>query len=214
MRIVAFADTHTLHNRITVPDGDVLICAGDFCSTGNIEQLKRFKNWFLKLPHKYKIIVAGNHDRICEQVSSAELDKLFSPAIYLEDQTIIIEGINFYGTPVQPMFNNWAFNRSGSDLDMYYKMIPSDTDVLITHCPPYSIMDQAHGRSVGSQELLNHVHRVNPALHIFGHIHEGRGVQVNDKTTFVNATICDGIYEPIYAPVVLEIDSNRVVFEC
>jgi predicted phosphohydrolase len=66
-RIVSISDTYGLHFGIKIPDGDVLVHAGDFCSDGNMRDAMNFMRWFNTHPHKHKIFCAGNHDWICEK---------------------------------------------------------------------------------------------------------------------------------------------------
>jgi len=90
---------------------------------------------------------------------------------------VIIEGVKFYGSPWQPRFFDWAFNLDrGEEIKKKWDLIPMDTDVLITHGPPYGILDLTHeGEKVGCEELMKAVLRVQPKIHIFGHIHEAYG---------------------------------------
>ena len=195
MKLVIIADTHG--ETPEVPDGDVLIHCGDISSRGDLAELEGFNQWFSSLPHKYKILVAGNHDWCFENaipVVSRILDKSI---IYLEDSGVEIEGLKFWGTPIQPEFCNWAFNRPKGIRRKHYKQIPNDTDILITHCPPYGACD----RYLGCTELLKAVKRVQPTLHCFGHIHGGSGWLPNLlglKTLFCNASVLDENYDLAY----------------
>ena len=58
------SDTHSLtsHIKQTIPDGDVFIHAGDFTRCGSLPEVRDFINWVNKLPHKHKILIAGNHE--------------------------------------------------------------------------------------------------------------------------------------------------------
>ena len=66
-RIVCISDTHNRHDNIKVPDGDILIHAGDATNGGTIEEIAAFGKWFASLSHKHKIFVAGNHDWLFER---------------------------------------------------------------------------------------------------------------------------------------------------
>jgi len=61
-----------------------------------------------------------------------------------------------------------------------WEMIPSDTDILVTHTPPIGYGDLCcTGVRAGCVELLSTVqNRVKPKYHVFGHIHEGTRKQV------------------------------------
>jgi Icc-related predicted phosphoesterase len=204
MKLVLMADTHGRHRNIDIPDGDVLIHAGDFSAWfGALDELHEFNDFLGQLPHPYKIVIAGNHDFSFER-ENAESRAALTNAHYLQDDGIEIEGMTFYGSPWQPEFLNLAFNLPrGEPLRRKWRKIPPDTNVLITHGPPYGIGDKTFdGHHVGCEDLLVRVQTIKPRLHVFGHIHEGRGQTEIDDTTFVNAaTDRDG-----WAPFVVELD--------
>jgi Icc-related predicted phosphoesterase len=102
---------------------------------------------------------------------------------------------------------DWAFNlQRGPALREKWALIPEGTDVLITHGPPFGILDwTARGERVGCEDLLEAVRRVKPRLHVFGHIHEGYGEHEQDGTRFVNASICTEAYQPTNAPIVVDV---------
>lgn len=64
VRFVCMADTHSLiHNiKFNIPDGDVFIHAGDFSKCGHKDEVTSFNKWLETLPHKHKIVIAGNHE--------------------------------------------------------------------------------------------------------------------------------------------------------
>jgi Icc-related predicted phosphoesterase len=197
MRLVILSDTHSCHRRLAIPEGDLLIHAGDMTNTGSWQELQDFNEWLGTLPHKHKIVIAGNHD-FCWERDVDQAKAILTNGIYLEDSRITIEDINIWGTPWQPEFHDWAFNLPrGRALKEKWDLIPSETDILITHGPP-----QGHGdrtvlwQHVGCAELYEAVLRVKPRLHIFGHIHEGYGVTRNADTTFINASICELFNRP------------------
>ncbi len=206
MRIVALADTHNLHRGLSIPDGDILIHAGDITAGGTLRELADFAAYFDSLPHRHKIIVAGNHDFCFEQNREKSVLK-FKNCIYLQDQSITIEGVKFYGSPWQPWFLDWAFNLDrGPEMREKWDLIPPDTDVLITHGPPFGVRDKAYGEHLGCQDLLEALERVRPSVHIFGHIHEGAGITSNKNIIFINASSCNGNYELVNAPIVYDYD--------
>ena len=216
IRIVCISDTHSsvenVHPPYKVPDGDILVHAGDFTELGEVDKVKEFNRWLGSLPHKHKIVVAGNHDtsfdpsvispgkRFYEKLQHPELHQVKSfltNCIYLEDASITIEGFKIYGTPWQPLFGRGdrAFQIPHSDVDSWEKVcskIPKDTDILISHAPPLGIQDaNDDGHKCGSEVLLRHVvERVKPKYHIFGHVHESYGTATNGLTTFANAASC------------------------
>lgn len=204
MRVVCLSDTHTMHSKVTVPEGDILIHAGDFTSTGQPEEIAEFNRWLGTLPHKHKVVVAGNHDFLFERAPKVAWG-LLSNAHYLEDSGICIEGLNIWGSPWTPAFGNWAFNlpRSGKEIRGKWEMIPNKIDVLVTHGPPLGRGDYLPERReyVGCSKLKRAVKRINPRLHVFGHIHEGYG----RAGKFVNASICNAQYAPVNPPIVVEL---------
>lgn len=187
--IVCVSDTHGRHDRLAVPDGDVLVHAGDLTLHGSLDDVTRFDDWLSSLPHRHKVVVCGNHDW-CFQRTPAEARRRLRNAIYLEDEAAVVEGLRFYGSPWQPWFLDWAFNLPrGPELAAKWALIPGDTDVLITHGPPAGVLDLTkRGDRVGCADLLNRVHEVRPKLHVFGHIHEAAGVERVGATLFVNAS--------------------------
>lgn len=190
LTLVAMADTHLFHDDLDVPDGDILIHAGDLARSGSMDELKRARDFLVALPHRHKIVAAGNHDRAFEDSPQAAR-ALFEDFIYLEDQACVIDGITFYGSPWTPAYQDWAFNLPrGRALAEKWAMIPEDVDVLITHGPPQGIGDNAgmvHSRE-GCADLLRRVREIKPALHLFGHIHQDRGRWEIDGTLFLNVT--------------------------
>jgi Icc-related predicted phosphoesterase len=196
-----------LRQPIAVPDGDVLIHAGDATFEGEAQEVRAFSAWFGALPHEHKIFVAGNHDFGFQFQRSAAVGLLPAGCHYLEDSGVEINGVRFWGSPWQPWFLSWAFNLPrGEALKKHWDLIPAGTDVLVTHSPPYGIHDWVEsGEHVGCEEMLKAVRRVRPAFHVFGHIHGGYGIKTKNGTTFINASICDEGYQPVNAPIVFEI---------
>jgi Icc-related predicted phosphoesterase len=208
IRIVCISDTHGQHAKLSVPDGDILIHAGDFAAFGDTPiEIIDFNQWLGTLPHRHKVVIAGNHDWMFERHSGAARE-LLTNAIYLENSGTELAGLKFWGSPVQPEFNNWAFNVArGAAIRRYWKMIQASTDVLVTHGPPYGVLDTAHPTTdhLGCEELAEVVQQIRPSLHVFGHIHGGQGQQNSDGTLYVNASVVNEAYQLVYAPQVVEI---------
>lgn len=208
MRIVCLSDTHNFSGQIVVPDGDVLIHAGDATISGTQLEIEQFLNWYSSQPHKYKIFVAGNHDWLFE--TDNRIARLLTAKFnvkYLQDSSTEIEGLKIYGAPWQPRFFDWAFNLNrGREMAEKWNLIPNDTDVLITHGPPFGILDTTpRGDSAGCEELRKRVEDLRPKLHIFGHIHHGYGTIEKFEVRFVNASVCDETYEPNNPPIVIDL---------
>ena len=158
MKIVCISDTHDKHNQLELPDGDMLIHAGDVSSQGKQIQVEAFLKWFSAQPHKHKIFIAGNHDFFFERMPEDYIQSLIPEnVIYLNDSGVTIEGLKIWGSPVQPWFYDWAFNRKrGKDIRKHWDLIPTNTDILITHGPPFGILDATNsGEKVGCEDLLD-----------------------------------------------------------
>ncbi len=205
MRIVCISDTHSMHRKLSIPNGDLLIHAGDISDHGELDTLDDFCKWLHVLPYKHKIIIAGNHDFFFqkEEHRTRSIKKINGVAHYLEDTSIMIDGITFYGSPWQPNFFNWAFNLPrGSALRNKWKLINTNTQVLITHGPPHNILDTCPGGSVGDEALATAIGTLSHLrYHIFGHIHESYGTHLADGVTYINASICTSYYEPTNKPI-------------
>ena len=206
MRIVCISDTHGFHDRLVIPDGDLLIHAGDFCDGRDEGAVKRFSHWMDAQPHRYKIVVAGDHDFLFESDPVAARLLLPRNVIYLHDSGVEIEGVHFWGSPWQPWFWGFAFNlQRGDALRKKWDLIPRSTNVLITHGPPQGLGDRMKGgASVGCEELTRAVERVRPYLHVCGHIHTGHGVYGST----VNAAVCSDDYDIVNRPIVAEVDGT------
>jgi len=212
-RIVCISDTHNFHRLLRIPDGDILIHSGDATLNGTEEEFADFADWFAEQPHPYKIFVAGNHDLLFEQKPETARLLLNNEICYLEDYATVIEGFKVYGSPWQPRFYDWAFNlERGQEMAEKWSLIPSDVDILITHGPPNGFLDaiaRPDGlENAGCEELrakLNILLKGSLRLHIFGHIHEGYGVEKTDKAVFINASICNAEYNPCNTPIVVEL---------
>lgn len=214
MRVVSMSDIHiglnfTGFKGLSIPDGDVLVIAGDICITQSLLEIGLLDKYLATLPHHHKLIIAGNHDFPIARLGKINAKAFFKNAIYLEDEGIEIDGLKFWGSPWQPEFFNWAFNLPrGGALAEKWHLIPDDTHVLITHGPPMGILDQTStGESVGCQDLRKAVSRIKPLLHIFGHIHESYGVAREEGITFVNAAMCNEGYHAINPPIFVDIST-------
>jgi Icc-related predicted phosphoesterase len=187
MKIWHISDTHTYHDLLKIPyDIDMIIHSGD-CSNprdpyNNESEVRDFIDWFKMIPVKYKIFVAGNHDTSIEKRLVTIGDFGESGIIYLENDSIIIEGIKFFGSPHTPNFGNWAFMKDRNKLErLWVNAIPDDTDVIIVHGPPKGILDKSYDRdhkmeSCGDKSLLNRVLEIQPAYMLFGHIHNNKDI--------------------------------------
>jgi len=195
----------------------VLVHAGDLTGHGSLGELGSAVQWLGKLPHKRKIVIAGNHD-FCFQHGLGARSMFADDTEYLEDSATVYNGVKFYGSPYQPEFGGWAFNlKRGSQLADRWSKIPDDTEVLITHGPPFGILDwlKTTGMDgigldteyVGCEDLLRRVKELPKLkLHVFGHIHlhGGQTMEMEGKR-FVNAAVCDERYFPVTKIQVVEL---------
>lgn len=204
LTIVAISDTHGLHRKLDVPPGEVLVHAGDIAYSGPWSELESFNDWLGGLPHRHKVVIAGNHD-FWFQREPEKARATLTNAIYLQDEAVELQGLTIYGSPWQPKFGGWAFNLPrGPELAQVWAKIPEGIDILLTHGPPAQILDRtAHGHFAGCEELAKRVAVVKPRFHIFGHIHEGYGQRRVGTTEFVNASCADLRYRLSNPPVVL-----------
>ena len=215
MRLVCISDTHMNHRGLHLPEGDVLVHAGDATGSGSPSEVDRFLGWLATQPHKHKILVAGNHDWLFQKdpkAASLLLEKHKS-ITYLQDSGVEIDGVRFWGAPWQPWFLDWAFNlpRKGAALRETWNRIPIHTDVLITHGPPHGMQDQVgKGEHLGCEELKVRLATVEARLHIFGHIHDGYGVTRTKSMTFINASICTEEYRALNRPVVVGLHQESI----
>lgn len=236
-RFVCISDTFSRTDYMpAIPDGDVLLHTGNFSNLGIPREIEAFNEFLGKLPHRYKIVIAGNHEvtfdpqlmternshvfisfaTALQEVEEEEwknCKRQLTNCIYLEDDEVRVQGFRIYGTPWTPGNGDWAFNlsRGQACLDKWDK-IPNGIDILLTHGPPVGYCDIAQeDKHEGCVELLNTVRkRVKPKYHVFGHIPEGHGITSNGTTNFINASICTRNYKPANQPIVFDLATPRV----
>lgn len=213
MRLVCISDTHGDHAGLVLPEGDILIHAGDISAHGQRAETLGFMKWLGTRGFAKTVCIAGNHDTFMEQ--EPMLTQQFADdhgVELLNDSGLEWKGLRFWGSPITPRFYNWSFMRDpGEPIQAHWRLIPENTDVLITHGPPYGIMDQVfrpngQGEHTGCPDLLTRVRRVTPKAHIFGHIHEGHGLVKQDGVTFYNVSTMNEHYKLAHDPVVIDLD--------
>lgn len=200
MEIVCLSDLHGFLPKIREPF-DLLLIAGDICPIKCHKfpfqrhwLINEFNPWLESLPCHKKIITWGNHDVIAERcpLLVPELD-----AEILIDDLCEFEGLRIYGLPWQRRFMDWAFNLDEPDLSHKYDIIP-DCDIIISHGPPHSYGDYSPYEQCqcGSWAFLDAIDRIQPALVVYGHIHEGSGCYKRGESSLINAAIMDAKYYP------------------
>lgn len=217
MKAVLLSDTHGKHDRVKVPPGDLLVYAGDY-SHGGVEDTVAFLRWFARHPHRYKVLISGNHDRLSDEAPSLfrSLVAEHPGVTYLQDSGVEIEGLKVWGSPVTPTFFNWHHMRDrGAPIRAHWDLIPNDTDLLVTHGPPHGLLDWSdYGHEhAGCRDLYAAILRVEPRWTCHGHIHGGYGTTdlVHDdglKTRLFNASVCDEGYHPNNQPWVVDIPTD------
>ena len=199
LRILHMSDTHGVHRRLRdLHEADILVHSGDFTMSGSEAETLDFLEWVCDLPYRHKVLVAGNHDAC---LYGAHLDGLDDNVHYLCGSGVEIEGLKFWGVP---MFMEDCMSGKQEQL---YAAIPEDTDVLVTHTPPYGILDRDGSILFGSRELLDRVCTIRPRLHLFGHIHKAHGMTNDGMTVFSNAAIMDEGYDSLKGPNMLPISA-------
>jgi Icc-related predicted phosphoesterase len=211
MRIVCISDTHELHQGLVVPPGDLLIHAGDFTISSECPWVYHdFNEWLGELPHRHKIIIPGNNDYLLENPRQRSV---ITNAILLVDSGAEIEGLKIWGSPVTPHYPGAFGKPMSEELRKHWAQIPHDhdLDVLITHTPPFAILD--HGLPSEPREgcpyLFEAVFRAMPRLHVFGHVHAGYGTRRTSDTIFVNASLLGDDGRLSRKPIVIDLPARE-----
>jgi predicted phosphodiesterase len=222
------SDTHDLHFRIDIqslPPADIFIHAGDFTKFSTPPELARFREFLTLLPYKHKLVVAGNHDFALDATSyehnglrarrhpgstlksHEEIAKLKQVCTYLEHESVTVEGVHIFGSPYSPEFYDWGFMYREEEGEKLWAMVPEKTDILVTHGPPFGVLDKNHSQAhCGCRSLLERVLQVKPQLHVFGHIHEDYGVEKQGGVTFANASLVNLAYKMTNQPLLFELE--------
>lgn len=194
MKIVTIADTHGLHDQLDVPDGDLLVHAGDFTHFGDRAHEEAFADWMGSQPHNHKVVIYGNHEVGFDQRRRMRFrEDCFQRGVeVLSSERQTIRGVTLYalGFPISTM----------PVQDDRYDDITDDVDVLISHAPPRGILDESiDGSNYGDEPLRQKLRSVTPTYHLFGHVHASYGMKEQDGTTYVNAALKhdDNLDEPI-----------------
>ena len=197
MKIWHISDTHGFHHMLEIPsDIDMVIHSGDGSNFRDIYknevEFQDFIYWYSRVPIKYKIFIAGNHDSALEKnLFNVKKQMEDSDIIYLENSDVTIEGIKIWGSPHTPSFGNWSFMKARAKLDRVWKSIPDDTDIIVTHGPPKGILDSSfdHNNNIercGCNALKKRILDIQPTLVLFGHIHNCKDI-INAGTLKLSA---------------------------
>lgn len=229
IRFVVISDTHGKTEKLIVPPGDILLHCGDILKRGgSMMKLHKFNDFMRQQPHAAKIVIAGNHD-FCFDHESFNLLKAthclkkgylpvnpreaLTSATYLQDEGLVLCGYNIWGSPWVPRFSKTAFTIPSDSAKMRQirRLIPVGTDILMTHSPPYGVLDLSRkGVAGGCSSLAERVRQVNPAVHVFGHIHESYGHLATRRTLFINASSVTKNYKGINLPYVFDMPRKSI----
>lgn len=202
MKVVAFSDSLGV-NPVDLPDGDVLVCTGNFTRFGDRREVTKWYDWFTQQPHRHKVLVYGNHeistDIHCFKRKQPWMtwdcpdeDILTPPpgqGVHLLHGTgVTIEGVTFWGHPGLPPAREGVPTRHGNfycahqfetqeESAATWATCPNNVDVMVTHAPPYGVLDCHRGHHIGNAELRDEIdRRVKPKVHVFGHVSDCPGM--------------------------------------
>jgi len=222
MKIAFIADMHGMLD-FKVDPCDLLVMAGDICPCrGFPYQACMFQEnwlnvelryWLADQPIKECVAIAGNHDWIWDMADTM-VPKMNANFHYLCDESIEYMGLKIYGTPQQKVFNDWAFNREPGVLKRYFDNIPEGLDILITHTPPYKILDKVDFDNFKGHEgckiLKARIMEMKqpPKINVFGHMHGEYGIEEVDYipgVKFINCSLVNEAYKLVKKPIYVEL---------
>lgn len=205
--IVCISDTHG-KEPAQIPDGDVFIHAGDLTSGCSQWKLQAQLDWINRLPHRHKVVIAGNHDtwldpkcnstsRASSTSSDSAAEERCAPAAllhwgaihYLCDTAVTLafpdhSTLKVYGSPQTARFGTCGFQYAPYR-DVWSNVVPADTDILVVHGPAKFHRDGTG--NYGDANLLAELWRVRPKLFVHGHIHEASGRDILTYDAFQRA---------------------------
>jgi len=215
MNIYHISDTHGFHREIPMDrfEGvDIVVHSGD-CSNYmspamNMNEVWDFLEWYMTVPVEHKIYVAGNHDTSIERKMIRKENFTDRGIVYLEHDMVNIHNLNIFGSPYTPTFGTWAFMKAREKINKVWQTMPTDIDILITHGPAKGVRDLSEEKDgslkqCGDSALMKWIFNHPPKAHLFGHIHDMKGVHNQGtsryskcKTIFSNATcVTDGRFD-------------------
>lgn len=245
MKIVHISDSHGKHNDIVVPECDLLLHTGDIGGRTTQQEVSDFLKWFEIQPASKKVFIGGNHDIVLDKNyyntlkdsgkhteadlhrqhwynTMVEIDSYREKnVIYLNNTDYVYDGLKIYGSPYSPSFHRdyWVFNADrGNEIKNIWGRIPSDVDILLTHTPPYGILDNlgecadpGEDPHAGCGDLLQVIQKrlKQLKLHCFGHIHQNlrngefnygvicHNITNTRRALFSNGSSLTNRYEPL-----------------
>lgn len=190
MKLLLFSDIHANKNHCInlvrmARDADLVIGAGDI---GTLRRdLEKTIGWLSDII-KPAILVPGNAESYEEL---HEACKVWPTAVVLHGNAIERDGITYFGIgggiPVTP-FGSWSYDFSEEEAEQLLMDCP-ENGILISHSPPYGILDlSSGGQHLGSKTVRRVIDEKSPHLVVCGHIHESGGrMEKLGRTAVVNA---------------------------
>jgi Icc-related predicted phosphoesterase len=216
MKIAAFSDIHGQHNRklkrwFYYNPGDLLLFAGDI-QLNNHDTGENFIDWIHDLPYTDKVMIFGNHDGNYMHTLDYVRENAYTDITFLMNSRTTVTEINIFGSPYSVVIPNhsWWFSETDEALEKIWQGIPKSTNILLTHCPPYGILDKTiNGSNVGSETLSKKIAEL-PYLryHIFGHIQESYGVKKIGDVTYINASLLNEEYNLSNLPITFDFETG------
>lgn len=206
--ITCISDTHGQHRALSKKhemSGDFLFFAGDYQLNG-FDDGCDFVDWLSSLNFTYKIAIAGNHD--CNYAIASDYAKRYSDkgVHFLMNESIEVEGLKIWGSPYSRKFMDWSFMKEEWELEHIWKEIPNDTNIVLTHCPSFGILDNIGEERIGSITLRLKLDKMtNMNYHICGHVHERYGAMRNEQSPYrnwhINASVLTDKYKLKNKPI-------------
>jgi Icc-related predicted phosphoesterase len=207
-KITCISDLHGSYPDL--PGGDLLIVGGDLTVRNYAYEYGIFNDWLESQNYTKKIVIAGNHDGLIEKrlYTFPHYDHALDIE-YLEDTGTEFMGLKIWGTPWTPKFMDWYFMKEPEEMKEVCAKIPKDTDILVTHGPPYGILDRNKEEDpCGCKYLREWIDTHKPKLHVFGHIHEGYGIYDEGWTLCINASHMNWCYNPSNEPISIQLTGD------
>lgn len=221
VRVVCIADTHNEHETLRLPEGDVLVHAGDCLTESGRRHVERrsdktivrvkpegealfarFAAWLGAQPHAHKVLIGGNHDLVLQGLGHARVQQILdasatvgAPPVYLEHTAATVGGLRFFGSPYAyyGSHNDAFLDPRGAD----FGRLPASVDVVVTHMP--CVLPDRGGRTAEAQPGLGAaLRRCGAQLHVSGHCHWAHGLHRSAEgggVPCVVASVCDSHWE-------------------
>lgn len=158
---------------------DVVVIAGDITHFGG---KKEASDILLAIPFR-KVAVPGNCDppEIVETFEETDTEDVHGRRVEIGEYVFAGLGAS------NPLPFSTLFTYSEESIHTILDSVARDADVIVTHTPPYGILDRTmFGHNGGSEAIKKVIDSHKPRLSVFGHIHESPGIERNEHTVFIN----------------------------